>query len=68
MFLRLSQGTYTNGYSIRVLLSVCSNILLVDVRIKHHPTKKGIVHLQEMFEGDVQNPQFMGHLPTPVLI
>ena len=27
----------------------------------------GIFHLQQIFEGGVQNPQELGHLPTPVV-
>ena len=35
----------------------------VGVLIEHHPTKKGIFHLQQICEDDVQNPK-KGHLPT----
>ena len=34
---------------------------LVNVQIKHHTTIRDIYNLQEIFEGDVQNPQLLGH-------
>ena len=47
--------------------------MLVDQKISgvgncpnnNHPTKKGIFHLQHIFEGDVKQFPKKGHLPTP---
>ena len=39
---------------------------MVNVPIEHHPTKKGIFHLQQVWEGDVKPILKKGHLPTPV--
>ena len=68
----ISTSLFTFMYPDCVMLfstvhqSICWNSQgLVNVQVKHHPTNLGIFHFQQIYETDLQNPQLLGHLPSP---
>ena len=68
-----SQNTYGSAKLVGAVNKIQENVVarriilnhgLVNVQIRHHPTKKGIFHLQQIFQGHVKNPQRLGQLPS----
>ena len=62
----MSWTTYcTKG--MEIIWNDLQGLVSVSRYVSHHPTKQGIFHLQQIWEGDVKPIPKKGHLPTPDL-